>query len=133
MILVRHASAGDRHDWEGHDHERPLDKRGRKQAKKLTDRFEGHRIDAILTSPAVRCVQTVEPLARARGLEVDVRRELAEELQATAGAELLRELAGRDVVVCCHGGLEVALPHRAELKKSEAIVLGERLEMRGSV
>jgi 8-oxo-(d)GTP phosphatase len=42
LVLVRHASAGDRPEWEGDDRLRPLDKRGRKQAKRALrfhDRF----------------------------------------------------------------------------------------------
>ena len=33
VLLVRHARAGDRSEWEGDDRLRPLDKKGRRQAK----------------------------------------------------------------------------------------------------
>lgn len=132
MILVRHASAGDREEWEGLDRERPLDKRGRKQAKKLVERLASFRIDAVLSSPAVRCIQTVEPLARARGVELEVRRELAEEQQGTDGAELLRALAGGHVVVCGHGGLENAIPDAPRWRKGDALLVDEHLAVRGS-
>ena len=81
MILLRHALAGDRDEWVGDDSERPLDERGERQARELVDRLAELPIDEILTSPAVRCVQTVQPLAAARGLEVVVRDELSEQRQ----------------------------------------------------
>jgi phosphohistidine phosphatase SixA len=108
LLLVRHASAGDRARWDGDDGERPLDDRGRRQAAALPALLESYRIDAILSSPAVRCVQTVAPLAEARGLRIETRVELGEDRQMDAGAALVRSLGGRDVVVCGHGGLEIA-------------------------
>lgn len=76
--MVRHAKAGDREDWSGDDRLRPLTKKGRKQAEQLVALLHGERIAAVYSSPYVRCVQTVEPLARANRLEVEHRSELAE-------------------------------------------------------
>jgi probable phosphomutase (TIGR03848 family) len=47
-----------------------LDERGRRQAAALVDRFDGVGVTAVYASPLERCVETVEPLAAARGLEV---------------------------------------------------------------
>jgi probable phosphomutase (TIGR03848 family) len=47
-----------------------LDERGRTQAERLVERFDGIRLSAIYTSPLERCVQTVEPLAAARRARV---------------------------------------------------------------
>src|SRR6185436_5719102 len=88
LFLVRHASAGHRASWEGEQRIRPLDERGRRQALALVDLLEGEPIERILSSPAFRCVQTVEPLAAARGLEIELRDELTEERQADDGAAL---------------------------------------------
>ena len=44
-----------------------LDERGRRQAAALVERFEGVRLTAIYSSPLERCVETLEPLAAARG------------------------------------------------------------------
>jgi broad specificity phosphatase PhoE len=72
----------------------------------------------ILSSPYVRCVQTVEPLAEALGLEVQLDERLKEG-EGGAAAELLRE----DGVVCCtHGDIVEALVGRG-LKKGAAVVL----------
>ena len=129
LLLVRHASAGDRDDWAGDDRERPLDERGRKQAEGLVERLQPYPIEQILSSPARRCVETVEPLARARGLEIELRPELGEERQAADGVELVRSFAGRDVVICGHGGLEWALPAPQKWKKGATLVVGPALEV----
>jgi probable phosphoglycerate mutase len=47
-----------------------LDERGRRQAAALVDRFEGVRVAAMYSSPLERCLETLEPLADARGLEI---------------------------------------------------------------
>jgi 8-oxo-(d)GTP phosphatase len=129
LLLVRHAWAGNRDEWEGDDRDRPLDERGRRQAEKLVKRLRPYPIEAIFSSPARRCVETVEPLAQARGLEIEQRPELSEELQATEGVALVRSLAGRGVVLCGHGGLEQALPEPPKWKKGAVLVVGRSLEV----
>jgi phosphohistidine phosphatase SixA len=129
LLLVRHASAGDRLAWEGDDRDRTLDKRGRRDAKGLVAQLAGFEIEAILTSPYRRCVETVVPLAQARKLEVDEREELGEELQMTDGIALVRSLAGRDVVICGHGGLDSVVRTAPRWKKGVVFVLDPELEL----
>jgi 8-oxo-dGTP diphosphatase len=129
MLLVRHGSAGDRELWEGDDRERPLDEKGVRQAAELVDLLAPYAIERILSSPAVRCMQTAEPLAKARGLSIEPQDELGEELQATAGAELVRSLAGADVAICGHGGLEDALRDPPRWKKGAVLVVGPTFEV----
>ena len=121
-LLIRHASAGDRDAWAGDDRRRPLDHRGRKQAKRIASLLARYDVLRILSSPSDRCVQTVERLARDRGLPVEVRDELAEHRQDTDGASLVRALAPEAVAVSCHGGLSEALVCESQ-KKGETIVL----------
>ncbi len=117
-VLVRHASAGHRLDWEHDDRLRPVDARGRRQSADLVELLRPLGLRRILSSPYVRCVQTVEPLAAALGLEVELDERL-EEGKGGAAAELLRE----DGVVCCtHGDIVEALVDRG-LKKAAAAVL----------
>lgn len=47
-----------------------LDERGRRQAAALDERFEGVPLTALYSSPLERCVETMEPLAEARRLEI---------------------------------------------------------------
>jgi 8-oxo-(d)GTP phosphatase len=129
LLLVRHARAGDRTTWERDDRERPVDDRGVEQSRRLVELLEPFVVDEILSSPYLRCVQTVELLAEARGLSIELRPELGEERQMTEGIALVRVLAGRDVVVCGHGGLEYAVPLAPRFKKGAVLVLGPRLEL----
>src|SRR4029079_9705840 len=75
FILVRHASAGSREEWSGSDRLRPLDDRGRRQAERLVAALAGYPAARILSSPSVRCTQTVLPSAGERGLDVEERLE----------------------------------------------------------
>jgi 8-oxo-dGTP pyrophosphatase MutT (NUDIX family)/phosphohistidine phosphatase SixA len=103
LLVNRHASAGDREDWDGDDEHRPLDDRGRRQAEALVRQLAPFQLVRVVSSPFDRCVQSVEPLARARGLEVELANELAEGAGPERMAGLLDELAGQAVVLCAHG------------------------------
>jgi broad specificity phosphatase PhoE len=101
--LIRHAKAGSRRTWRGGDDQRPLSPLGCEQADALVATFAGLPIEAIVSSPSLRCIQTVEPLARARGLGVDVDPKLAEGADPRAALRLAEQLAERPVVLCSHG------------------------------
>jgi phosphohistidine phosphatase len=72
LYLLRHADAGDPMAWAGDDTERPLSKKGRRQAKRIARllRDLGFRPDLVITSPLVRAVQTARPVAKATGVEL---------------------------------------------------------------
>jgi 8-oxo-dGTP diphosphatase len=129
LILLRHASAGDRDEWEADDRERPLDEDGQRRARELVERLAEFRVDAIHTSPYLRCVQTVLPLAEARELSALLRPELGEAQQATEGRALVQALAAEDVVVCGHRGLEAALVEPPKWRKGAAFVIGPDLRV----
>ena len=104
LLLIRHASAGDADEWQGDDRLRSLDAKGRRQAEALVPLLAEFDLDRIVSSPYLRCVQTVEPLARARELEI--------ELDDALGADhlddvpsVLERLRGQDAAVCTHGDL----------------------------
>jgi phosphohistidine phosphatase SixA len=82
---------------------RPLDARGRRQAEGLVEQLRGWAPSRILSSPYVRCRETVEPLAEVLGLAV----EDATELEEGSSAEVLRgfvaKLGEGVVVLCTHG------------------------------
>jgi phosphohistidine phosphatase SixA len=122
IILVRHASAGERGAWSGDDRLRPLDSRGRKQAQGIAAALADRGVDRILSSPYVRCVQTVEPLAATLGLEVEERPELAEGAGPSAPSVLAEEIADRNAVLCTHGDVVEDLLGEP-IKKGAAYVL----------
>jgi len=116
VILLRHASAGDRDEWDGDDLLRPLDKRGRKQAKRLRDVLLAHDVRRVLSSPYVRCTKTVAPL----GLDIEPDERLTEGAPPQRTLELLASLY--DAVACTHGDVIEAVLGR-DLPKGGAVVL----------
>ena len=107
LPLIRHASAGHRKQWAGDDRLRPLDDKGRPKAAALVPMLERFAIERVLTSPYVRCVQTVEPLASVRRLPLEYRDELGDDADPDDARRLLRELAteAATAAVCTHGDL----------------------------
>jgi 8-oxo-dGTP diphosphatase len=103
LYFVRHAKAGSRSHWVGDDHLRPLSKKGFKQAEKLIEVFGPHRVSGVFTSPYLRCVQTIEPLAAARRLEVQETPRLAEGSGLDSALRLASELKLDDAILCTHG------------------------------
>lgn len=116
VILLRHASAGDRKRWDGDDRLRTLDERGRRQAQALRDILLGYSVERTLSSPYVRCTQTVAPL----GFEIVPDDRLAEGAALSETLSLLEEVDG--AVACTHGDVIVNVIGR-ELKKGAAVVL----------
>ena len=103
ILLLRHATAGHRSGWKGDDELRPLDKRGRRQADLLVESLYAYAATRIVSSPARRCVQTVEPLAARLELAIEQRDELSEGRESTAVRALLGELREETAVVCTYG------------------------------
>jgi 8-oxo-(d)GTP phosphatase len=104
VLLVRHAKAGDREQWDAPDDLRPLTAKGETQAEALIDLLASYEIDRVLSSPYLRCTQTVAPLAAARGLAVEPCDDLAEG-EGRAGIALARSLLEEPAftVLCSHG------------------------------
>lgn len=102
LLLVRHADAGDREKWEGDDALRPVSDKGRRQAEGLVELLAEYAIDQIISSPYRRCVQTVEPLAGARGIAVIEAAALGEGHRDEA-LTLLDPESDETVVLCGHG------------------------------
>jgi 8-oxo-dGTP pyrophosphatase MutT (NUDIX family)/phosphohistidine phosphatase SixA len=102
IALVRHGKAGSRAEWRGDDLRRPLSVKGRRQAIGLLAAFRDRPVDRILSSRADRCVQTVEPLAEERGLEIEEVPWLFEGTDGSVALEAVRSLPG-PAVLCTHG------------------------------
>jgi len=103
VYLVRHARAGSRGRWKGDDALRPLSKVGRVQADGIVDELATEPIDLILSSPYVRCVETVAPLARRLQVDVETADALAEGARLSQALRLFEKVQDRDVVLCTHG------------------------------
>ncbi len=103
IYLVRHASAGRRDLWDGDDRERPVQGDGWAEVEWLTDTLSGLPVARVLTSPYLRCSQTVAPLAAALDLELEEEPALVEGAPAAFTRRLIEELAGTAAVLCSHG------------------------------
>ena len=108
LLVVRHAQAGRRGAYKGDDRERPLTARGRARAAALVPLLSSYRPQRILSSPYVRCCETVQPVAEALGLGVESVDELGEGHGADA-VRLMRTMAGESAVLCTHGDVATAL------------------------
>jgi phosphohistidine phosphatase SixA len=131
LYLVRHAKAGHREQWGEADHLRPLTKSGRRQAEALVALFADQPFSRLLSSHYVRCVQTFEPLAAARGLDVETAGGLAEGSSIGATAELMLAVsADGPAALSTHGDIvENVLDH---LQRRGAEITGPLELQKGS-
>jgi len=86
LILLRHAKAIEREDWAGEDTDRPLSSLGERQAKRMTINFQPFAVEEIHTSSAVRCYESITPMARALNIDVFFTDSLSEDVY-TKGKE----------------------------------------------
>jgi 8-oxo-dGTP diphosphatase len=109
LHLIRHAAAGDRSSWQSDDRDRPLTAKGLAQSKALVEQLRDRQIEAIYSSPYVRCLQTVTPLAEVLGLDIEVEEVLAEGEVGKKARELIKSLTGQNAVISTHGDVIPAL------------------------
>jgi exopolyphosphatase/guanosine-5'-triphosphate,3'-diphosphate pyrophosphatase len=100
--LVRHGRAEKRTRWDGPDALRPLTGEGLRHAERVGLKLRRNRPDRLLASPALRCRQTLEPLAHRLGLSIETRQWLAKGEDAGKAADLLRQERGQRIVCCSH-------------------------------
>ena len=107
VVLVRHAEAGRRDEWPGPDHDRPLDATGARAAQALAPLLALFAPAHVICGTALRCVQTVEPLARATSAPLRTDDAFDETTDPAVAAEAVRALAGSGAtaVVCSQGKL----------------------------
>jgi len=104
LYLVRHAKAGERRLWDGDDVDRPLSPKGWKQSDMLADRLQALEVTGLYSSPYVRCVQTLQPLADRLGREIEIDQRLSEDEPFEPMLELLTE-APDGAVLSSHGDM----------------------------
>ena len=116
VFLVRHGSAGHRDDANPDASCRPLDPAGQRQAQRIMALLAPHDIGKVVSSPALRCVETVGPLAAAVEVDVEESHDLHEGSDIERSWALLEVAARRDddVVLCSHGDVIPELVRRAQ-------------------
>lgn len=121
VLLVRHALAGSRSEWEDDDKLRPLDETGWEQAQDLVRLLSRFEVQQIISADYLRCTQTVEPLSEALGLAIK-----EEELFSETGfpglehetLNRLRDLGAslNTTVVCSQGDVIPSLLERLAME-----------------
>ncbi len=103
LIVLRHAKAVPRSD-ELDDLERPLTSEGASRAKDLVPQLAAYGIRRVVSSPAIRCAQTVEPSAHSISTFLEIDDRLSEDTRAAQVQRSLDALLDRKkpVVLCTH-------------------------------
>lgn len=110
LLLVRHARALGRGAWTGPDPARPLTEVGERRSDRIVPLLRAYDPEHLVSSPSVRCVDTLGPYATASGLDLVTRRGLSEEGFAAAPEKASKHLAkvlarGETTALCTHGPL----------------------------
>jgi broad specificity phosphatase PhoE len=114
IYLVRHAKAGERGSGDGDDRLRPLSSRGHLQTRGLLEQLQGEKFERIVSSPFVRCMETVVPLAGLRGLAIEPSDALAEGATLEEALALVSKHSSHGAVFCTHGDvMPMLLEHYA--------------------
>lgn len=107
LIILRHTKALERGDWDEADSQRTLNEVGFDQAQLLIKHLAPFAINEIYTSNYTRCVQTVTPLAHARGLSITEVPSLNEETfeedpqRSVSFANALKQ-DEKNILICSH-------------------------------
>lgn len=129
LIALRHAKAANPFDWEGTDASRTLTERGVKQSRLVASGIAAFGPERIVTSDAVRCVQTVQPLGRLLGVTPTATALISQESPTDPRAEIARRVAkavrkGRGTVFCSHAPIipeiVTAVVHAAEALETDS-------------
>ncbi len=107
LVLLRHAKAVKREDWDGDDGDRPLAHIGQIQAKRLLPLYLPYAIAEVHSSDAQRCIETITPITRS--LEMNpifsaVLSEYGYEKDKEAPLDYAQDLMdkGKSAIICSH-------------------------------
>jgi 8-oxo-dGTP diphosphatase len=109
LALVRHAKAVPRSQWTDPDDQlRPLDQQGRQRAGVIAPLLAAYGVRRLVSSPSVRCADTVQPYAVRLGRRLRLKEGLSEEGYEADPTQAMRHLhallrRGAPAVLCSHG------------------------------
>ena len=139
IVLLRHGKAVAHEDWEGADAARPLQRRGEQQSVQVTPALEAFGPKRLITSDAVRCVDTMRPLADRLGKKLKTNPAISQDAyengDADIGAVVQKRLQKRvPAVLCSHGPVlpelvrsiarETGSPVSGELRRAASLDTG---------
>lgn len=107
LIILRHAKATLRSDWKGEEAKRPLLSEGKKQAKALVPLIAAYGPKRLITSPWVRCHDTIAPYAETRKQKLIERHQLTElgnKKRPARTQDVVKDLLGtsKSGLICSH-------------------------------
>lgn len=110
LAIVRHAHAIGRNHWRKDDTERPLSRAGTARAEAMSPLLAAYGLSRLVTSPSVRCSDTLRPYAASRGIALRNKPGLSEEGYDEDPGRALRHLRrllerGTPAALCTHGPL----------------------------
>lgn len=133
LIVLRHAKAESRDRWDGKDLDRPLSPAGAKHAGEISSLLAAYGVRRVVTSPATRCGQTVEPFAHGLSTFLEVDDRLGED---TRFAQVSRSVTAlldhkKPTVLCTHRPtlpwvFDAVGADAVDLKPGEGVVLHHR-------
>lgn len=136
IIAVRHGKAVPPETWDGPDSTRPLIHRGTDSAAGIAAGIAAFAPEKILSSTAVRCLATVEPLAQLIGVPIRATVDISQDAFERGGGRVAEVVAKRlrkqvSTVLCSHGPvLPVIIEQLAALTRS---ALDEHLRRAGAL
>lgn len=104
LIIARHGKAVSRSDWDDDDLDRPLTSAGLDRARALVPTLGAYGIRRVVSSPASRCVQTVEPFAHSISTYLEIDDRLSEDTRVGLVGRSIGSLVDykNPVVICTH-------------------------------
>lgn len=108
IIVLRHGKAMPRENWDGPDHTRPLLQRGLNQAAEQASGIAAFGPQRLISSPATRCLATIEPVSTKTGLDVVSRKRISQDAWEPEGdgpTSIITKAVSkrRATVLCSHG------------------------------
>ncbi len=126
LYIVRHAKAGKRSEWEGPDEMRPLSDKGWEQAQALAEKLKLISPTNLISSPATRCIQTLEPLSKAINIKIVSDQRLFEHGDIAKTLEVLEEVED-STVISSHGDM---IPEVIKLLERRGMEIGSKPDWR---
>lgn len=107
LIMLRHAKALERAEWQGEDEDRPLQLIGQLQAKRMLSLYQVFGLDEIYTSDAVRCLDTVSQMAKSLELIPNITNAVSEytyKKNKDKAIDFIKELIkkNKQIILCSH-------------------------------
>src|SRR6266540_3113615 len=137
LILLRHAQAVKRKDWDGQDIVRPLSSTGIAQAERLAGVLAALGVNKLISSDAERCVASVAPYAASIDRHINQWPEISErgyesDPSAVRGLAQRAWKPGKVTVVCSHRPVLPALAREFGLRVGKfspgSFLVAHRLE-----